>query len=117
MKNDALKKLLRLYCLCVLVVVVVLVDIGLSYRNVTLMGLPSGGGSGCYQVYRLRNSQIRIRLSSMASFRPNGKLYDGNGVQPDIVVEPAPTDFIGQTDTVLEAAIGHIKRKNNSLHL
>lgn len=86
-------------------------------NNVTLMGQPSGGGSGCYQVYRLRNSKIRIHLSSMASFRPNGRLYDGNGIQPDIVVDPVPTDFIGRIDTVLDKAIDFINFKNNSLHL
>jgi hypothetical protein len=75
-----------------------------GWKNVTLMGLPSGGGSGCRQDYRLHNSQIRIQLSSMASFQPNGKLYDGNGIQPDIIVEPIPTDFIGETDSVLDAA-------------
>ena len=82
-----------------------------GFENVTLMGQPSGGGSGCYQEYRLWNSKIRVHLSSMASFQPNGKLYDGNGIQPDIVVEPVPTDFIGQTDTVLETAIRYINQK------
>jgi len=86
-------------------------------RNVTLIGQPSGGGSGCRQDYRLSNSGIRIHLSRMASFQSNGKLYDGNGIQPDIVVEPVPTDFIGKTDTVLETAIKYINQKNNSLHL
>ena len=80
-------------------------------RWLTDLGQPSGGGSGCYQVYRLRNSQIRIHLSSMASFQPNGKLYDGNGIQPDLVVEPVPTDFIGRTDTVLDTAIKYISQK------
>jgi len=75
------------------------------------MGLPSGGGSGCYQNYRLHNSHIRIQLSSMASFQPNGKLYDGNGIQPDIAIEPIPTDFIGKTDSVLKAAIKYIEGK------
>lgn len=75
-----------------------------GFKNVTLMGLPSGGGSGCYQAYRLANSRIRIHLSSMASFQPNGKLYEGNGIQPDIIIEPIPTDFIGKTDSVLQAA-------------
>jgi hypothetical protein len=79
-------------------------------NNVTLMGQPSGGGSGCYQVYWLRNSKIRIHLSSMASFQPNGKLYDGNGIRPDIIVEPAPTDFIGETDIVLDTAIKSLIR-------
>ena len=88
-----------------------------GWKNVTLMGLPSGGGSGCRQEYRLSNSGIRIRLSRMASFQPNGRLYDGNGIQPDIVVESVPTDFIGRSDTVLDKATDFINLKNNSLHL
>ena len=79
-------------------------------NNVTLMGRPSGGGSGCYRIYRLRNSKIRIHLSSMASFQPNGKLYDGNGIRPDIIVESVPTDFIGETDIVLDTAIKRLIR-------
>ena len=47
----------------------------------------------------------------MTSFRPNGKLYDGNGIQPDIVVEPIATDFIARTDTVLDRAIELINSK------
>lgn len=84
-----------------------------GWKNVTLMGLPSGGGSGCRVKYRLRNSYISIYLSSMASFRPNGRLYDGNGIQPDVLVEPVPTDFIGKTDTVLDAAIHLISKRAN----
>ncbi|MCP4614694.1 MAG: hypothetical protein GY845_38935 [Planctomycetes bacterium] len=66
--------------------------------------LPSGGGSGCSRDYRLRNSHIRVHLSSMVSFQPNGKLYDGNGIQPDVIIEPIPIDFIGKTDSLLDAA-------------
>ena len=80
-------------------------------KNVTLMGRPSGGGSGCTQEYHLSNSGIRIYLSRMVSFQPNGKLYDGNGIQPDIIVEPVPTDFIGRSDTVLDKAIQTINEK------
>jgi C-terminal processing protease CtpA/Prc len=86
-------------------------------KNVTLMGRPSGGGSGCTQEYQLSNSGIRIYLSRMASFQPNGKLYDGNGLQPDVIVEPVPTDFIDCSDTVLDKAIQTINEKNNSLHV
>lgn len=81
-----------------------------GWNNVTLMGLPSAGGSGCRESYRLLNSRIKINLSSMASFQPNGKLYDGNGIQPDVILEPVPTDFIGQTDSVLEAAKNSLRK-------
>ncbi len=80
-----------------------------GWRNVTLLGSPSAGGSGRYQSCRLENSNLKIRLSSMASFRPNGRLYDGNGIQPDIYAEPIPTDFIGETDSILEQAIERLK--------
>ena len=85
-----------------------------GWRNVTLVGTPSGGGSGRYQSYRLENSKLEIRLSSMASFRPDGRLYDGNGIQPDIYVEPIPTDFIGKTDFMLEKAIELFKESGTS---
>ena len=100
--------------LCILVAIVVPAGIGLWYGSTRW---PSSGGSGCYQVYRLSNSGIGIRLSRMASFQPNGKLYDGNGIQPDILIEPVVTDFIGRTDTFLDRAIELINSKNISLHL
>lgn len=87
-----------------------------DFKNITLMGTPSGGGSGCKVNYRLHNSLIRVQLSSMVSFQPNGKLYEGNGIQPDVYVEPVPTDFIGRTDTVLDAAIQRISKKIVSLY-
>jgi len=80
-----------------------------GWRNITLMGTPSGGGSGRRRSYRLHHSKIQISLSSMASFQPNGKLYEVNGIEPDIMIEPIPTDFIGETDTILEAAIQKLR--------
>ena len=80
-----------------------------GWRNVTLMGTPSGGGSGRARKYRLHNSLITVRLSSMASFQPSGKLYDGNGIQPEIMAGPIPTDFIGETDSVLDAALEKLR--------
>ncbi len=84
-------------------------------ENVTLLGTPSGGGSGRSITVRLPHSGIRLSLSSMASFQPNGKLYDGNGIEPDIVIEPTASDVLGRTDTQMEAALRillqHTKRR------
>jgi hypothetical protein len=74
-------------------------------QGVTLVGTPSGGGSGRSEGYGLAASGLRIRLSSMASFQPDGKLYDGNGIQPDIVVKPARGDWIGKGDAQLDKAL------------
>lgn len=78
-------------------------------RNVTLLGVPSGGGSGRSQGLRLKHSGLDVRVSSMASFQPDGKLYDGNGVAPDVVMEPTATDWIGRTDTLFEAALKRLR--------
>jgi C-terminal processing protease CtpA/Prc len=78
-------------------------------KNITLIGTATGGGSGAAQSSLLKNSQLRLRLSSMASFQKDGKLFDGNGVQPDIFIEPLPEYFLKNgKDNVLEKAIRFI---------
>lgn len=74
-------------------------------RNVTLMGSRSGGGSGRSRTESLPGSRIQIRMSSMASFRPNGQRYDGKGIIPDVMQEAVLSDVLGVTDTVLAAAV------------
>jgi hypothetical protein len=81
-----------------------------GWRNVTLMGTRSGGGSGRGLTYTLPKSKLQVRLSSMASFQPDGKLYDGRGVEPDVEIKPRATDFVGTTDTMLEAAMKTVHR-------
>lgn len=73
--------------------------------NVRLVGEPTSGGSGRAKGYRLPQSGLRLQLSTMASFRPDGVLFEGNGVAPDVVVATLPGDLIGATDTVLQRAL------------
>jgi len=81
-----------------------------GYPGVTLVGYPSGGGSALQVGYRMPVSSLSMTLASMASFQKTGQLYDTRGVQPDVVVDPAPAFFLkGGPDTVLERAIGMIK--------
>jgi hypothetical protein len=80
-----------------------------GWRNVTLVGTPSGGGSGRARVVELSHSRIQLQFSSMASFQPDGKLYDGRGVMPDIEVAPRATDLIGKTDAALETALKRLR--------
>lgn len=76
-----------------------------DWPGVTLIGMASGGGSGRTQWYELENSNIPVRISSMASYLVDGQLMDGTGVVPDVVMMPAYTDFARETDTVLNAAL------------
>jgi len=78
--------------------------------NVTLMGTPSAGGSGRSRWFELPNSKVRVRLSTMASFQPNGSLFDGNGVQPDTIVTKTLEHLLGQRDSQLGPAIRLIQK-------
>jgi hypothetical protein len=73
--------------------------------TVTVVGERSAGGSGRARGYQLPNSGVRLQLSTMASFRPDGTLYEGHGVAPDVEVATRATDLIGRTDTALARAL------------
>jgi hypothetical protein len=79
--------------------------------QVTIMGEPSAGGSGATRQFQLPKTRVIVAMSSMASFRPNGKLFDGNGIEVDVAVEPTLEDFTSDADTVLARGIGVINEK------
>ena len=76
--------------------------------NVVLMGTPSGGGSARSVTFRLGN--LSARLASMASFKPDGRLYDGNGIEPNVRIDPLPEYYVGGRDNLLEAAVEQISQ-------
>src|SRR5262249_10804011 len=69
--------------------------------QVTVIGEPSAGGSGATRYFELPKTHIEIALASMASFRPNGKMFDGNGIEVDILAKPTLGDFTASADSVL----------------
>ncbi|MEL6497287.1 MAG: S41 family peptidase [Planctomycetota bacterium] len=72
--------------------------------SVTLVGTPSAGGSARSRGYEI--GPIEVRVASMASYQPNGRLYDGNGVSPDVIVEKRPGDVVlGGGDAQLDRAV------------
>lgn len=79
--------------------------------NVTLMGMPSSGGSARSTGHSIDSLGIEVKLATMVSCTPDGRLYDGNGITPDIIVPPIATDLIGSTDAQLDAAITHLRSK------
>ncbi len=76
------------------------------------MGTSSGGGSGRSRSFKLPNSGLRVRISSMASFRSNGQRYDGKGVSPDVKVEATITDLNGEIDSVLARAREYLEQRH-----
>ncbi|MBN1970339.1 MAG: hypothetical protein JXR48_16050 [Candidatus Delongbacteria bacterium] len=80
-------------------------------KNVTMIGAPSGGGSGRSYIYFFPSDPINLlRLSTMISYKTNGELIEGNGIYPDIFKEESITDFTGKSDSILDAAIEVIKK-------
>ncbi len=81
-----------------------------GWRNVTLVGMASGGGSARSIRTGLGDSGLILRLASMVSFQKDGKLYDTNGVKPDIYVDPVPEYFLHDgRDNILEKALEMLK--------
>ncbi len=74
-------------------------------KNVTLLGTPSAGGSAYTQEVALGATPLRVRIGSMASFQADGRLFDGHGVRPDVIVEPTPEYYVGGPDNVLAEAL------------
>jgi C-terminal processing protease CtpA/Prc len=59
---------------------------------------------------RLPVSGLSVNLASMASFQVSGQLHDGNGTEPDVIVNPAPEYFLrGGTDNILQEAISRLR--------
>lgn len=79
--------------------------------NVTLMGTPSGGGSGRSRAFTLPRSQVRVILSTMASFRPDGRLYDGVGVAPDIMVPRTLESVASGQDPQMAEAVRFLRQR------
>jgi hypothetical protein len=77
-----------------------------GFGNITLVGLPSSGSSGAVVLTTLKNSGFGLRLSSMASFQKDGKLFDSFGVEPDTIIGPSAQYFIfNGPDRMLDKAI------------
>ncbi len=80
--------------------------------GVTLVGSPSGGGSGYTRNVWLRESGLAVRASSMASYLPTGALYETAGVAPD-VARPMTVDdwraWLTGGDPLLDDAMARVQ--------
>ena len=70
--------------------------------NVTIAGVTTDGSSGNSEKMFLPNSGVRIKISTMVSFQKNGKLFDGVGTEPDIVIERSMGQVLWNNDDQLD---------------
>ena len=73
--------------------------------NVKIVGVNTNGSSGRSRKFYLKNSNIRVKISTMLSFQRNGKTLDGNGTSPDIVIKKDENQMFGKNDSQLENLI------------
>jgi len=78
-------------------------------HNVKIVGVTTNGSSGRSKEFYLKNSNIRVKLSTMLSFQRNGKTLDGNGTTPDIILERDEEQILRKRDSQLEKLIELIK--------
>lgn len=78
--------------------------------NVKIVGETTDGSSGNSQVLYLKNSAIRIKVSTMLSFQRNGKTLDGNGTVPDIVIPADEAQVLKGEDSQLNKLIQIIRQ-------
>lgn len=85
--------------------------------DVTLVGTAAPAGSGRTREHEItddRNFDIRLS-TTMVSFRPDGRLFDGSVIEPDIESWPTLSDLAGETDTQRDAAIRAIAAERDGV--
>lgn len=73
--------------------------------NIKIAGETTDGSSGNSQTLYLKNSNIKITVSTMLSFQRNGKTLDGNGTIPDIVTPADEKQVLNGYDSQLNKLI------------
>jgi len=78
-------------------------------KNISLIGQASGGGSGRSRYYFLPGLQEEaisgmVIMPTMISYKTNGDLVEGVGVQPDLFMKYSIADLTGESDSILEKA-------------
>lgn len=80
--------------------------------NVKTVGVTTDGSSGNSKSFYLKNSNIRVKVSTMLSFQRNGKTLDGNGTEPDIYIPLDLEQIFTGKDTQLERLTEYINKRN-----
>lgn len=74
-------------------------------QNVKIVGETTDGSSGNSESIYLKNSNIKINISTMLSFQRNGKTLDGNGTIPDIIIKADENQVLKGNDSQLNKLV------------
>lgn len=81
-----------------------------SMKRGTIVGEPTGGSTGQPMFFNLPGGGS-ARICTKRDKFPDGREFVGVGVQPDKLVRPTIGDVRANRDTVLEAALATLKRR------
>ncbi|MCT4674224.1 MAG: S41 family peptidase [Prolixibacteraceae bacterium] len=81
--------------------------------NIKIVGVTTDGSSGNSKKIYLKNSNIRVKVSTMLSIQRNGKTLDGNGTEPDIYIPVEEKQILTGEDIQLKKLVARINKKNN----
>lgn len=70
--------------------------------NIKIVGVTTDGSSGNSEWFDLPNSKLAGKISTMVSFQKNGKILDGFGTEPDIIIERDIDQVLWKKDDQLE---------------
>ena len=75
------------------------------------IGAPTNGGTGepC-MVATLKHSRTKVQFCVSRIYSPSGRLIEGSGTTPDVLVDLQREDFIAGKDTILERALLEMER-------
>ncbi len=93
----------------------VLVSVFKGLPNIKIVGINTDGSSGNSQRFKLPNSGLRGKISTMVSFQKNGKILDGIGTKPDIRIERNLDQIFLNEDYQLKKILEIIYEKNSSI--
>lgn len=89
----------------------ILVSVFKGLPNIKIVGVNTDGSSGNSERFELPNSELRGKISTMVSYQKNGKILDGIGTKPDILVERNLDQIFWKEDYQLNKLIEIIKQK------
>lgn len=79
--------------------------------NIKIVGVTTDGSSGNSKEMYLKNSNIRVKISTMLSFQRNGETLDGNGTKPDIYISEDEEQILKGNDVQLKRLIKIINNR------
>ena len=89
----------------------VLVSVFKDLPNIKIAGVNTDGSSGNSERFELPNTELRGKISTMVSYQKDGKILDGIGTKPDILIERNLDQVFWKNDYQLNKIIEIIKQQ------